>query len=135
MLSGGSCILITSLKGLLVRKLVKRDGRLRGRATQREQLLNFIAEVDGQARQRLSSRNEVLDSMSASVTDAYLRESNGAMDVHAGNVSKERLQLESGEQYRMSQKSAVPASKEEIKMSVWWSVDGRVWNGRMFVKS
>lgn len=40
------------------------------------------------------------------------------MDVHAGSVSKERLQLENGEQYRMGQKSVVPASKEEIKMSV-----------------
>jgi hypothetical protein len=30
---------------------------------------------------------------------AYLRESNGAMDAHAGSVSKERLQLENGEEY------------------------------------
>jgi hypothetical protein len=33
------------------------------------------------------------------VRDAYLRESNGAMDAHAGSVSKERLQLENREEY------------------------------------
>lgn len=47
--------------------------------------------------------------------EAYLRESNGAMDAHAGSVSKERLQLENGEQYKYRDKWAKRA---------WWSGDG-----------